>query len=105
MSLIAVITTVDQREQAHRIATTLVQRRLAACAQISEIDSIYRWQGEVRQEPELRILFKTTAEAYAALEAALRELHPYALPQIVALPVEQVFAPYAQWVNEQVDSR
>jgi periplasmic divalent cation tolerance protein len=104
MTLIAVFTTVDQREQAQRIATTLVQRRLAACAQISEIDSIYSWQGEVRQEAELRIVFKTTAAAYPALEAALRELHPYTLPQIVALPVEHAFAPYAQWVHEQVDS-
>jgi periplasmic divalent cation tolerance protein len=104
MTLIAVFTTVDQREQAQRIATTLVQRRLAACAQISEIDSIYSWQGEVREEAELRIVFKTPAAAYAALEAALRERHPYTLPQIVALPVEYAFAPYAQWVTEQVDS-
>jgi periplasmic divalent cation tolerance protein len=65
MKPIAVVTTVASREEAHRLARMLVERKLAACAQISEIESVYRWKGEVQQEPEFRILFKTT-EAWIA---------------------------------------
>ena len=59
MKPIAVVTTVANREDAHRLPRTLVERKLAACAQISEIESIYHWKGEVQQERELRVLFKT----------------------------------------------
>lgn len=103
MKLLAVLTTVGDREQAQRLAHELVQRRLAACAQISAIDSVYCWQGELRQDSEQRVLFKTTAAAYPELEAALRELHPYELPQIVAFALSPVFEPYARWVAGQTD--
>ena len=101
MALLAVLTTVANRDQAQRLAQAMVERRLAACAQINPIDSVYRWQGEVRQESEQRVLFKTTEAAYPALQAALLEQHPYELPQIVAFTLSPVFEPYAQWVAEQ----
>jgi len=100
MKLIAVYTTVASRDDARRMARALVERRLAACAQISEIESFYAWQGAVQDEPEWRILFKTTVERYAALEAAICELHPYELPAIHAVSVAQAFAPYADWVEQ-----
>ena len=71
MKPIAVVTTVANREDAHRLARTLVERKLAACAQISEIESIYHWQGEVQQAPELRVLFKTTDERYELVESTI----------------------------------
>jgi len=100
MKPIAVVTTVANREDAHRLARTLVERKLAACAQISEIESIYHWQGEVQQEPELRILFKTTDERYTLVESTIRELHPYELPAIHAFAFEHVYAAYAEWIAE-----
>jgi periplasmic divalent cation tolerance protein len=100
MKLIAVYTTVARRGDARRMARALVERKLAACAQISEIESFYSWQGTVQNEPEWRILFKTTVERYAAVEAAIRELHGYELPAIHAVLMEHVFAPYADWVEK-----
>ena len=103
MDLIAVTTTVSDAEQARRLAREVVQRRLAACAQISQIESCYVWQGQMQHEPERRIVFKTTRAAWPALHAALAELHPYELPQIVATPLEPVSEDYARWVAGQVD--
>jgi periplasmic divalent cation tolerance protein len=99
MDCVAVITTVGSRDQARAIARTLVERGLVACAQISEIESLYRWDGALQDEPEWRLLLKTVAARYDAVEAAIRALHPYALPAIYALPVERAFAPYAEWVR------
>ena len=100
MKPIAVVTTVANREDAHRLAHTLVERKLAACAQISEIESIYRWQGEVQQSAELRVLFKTTDERYELVESTIRELHPYELPAIHAFAFEHVYPAYAEWIAE-----
>ena len=93
-----VVTTVGSADEARAMAHTMVERRLAACAQISAIESVYRWQGQVEQQGEFRLLFKTRAERYAELEAAIRAIHPYQLPAIHALPTVQAFAPYADWV-------
>ena len=93
-----VVTTVGSRDEADRLARTLVERRLAACAQISAIDSYYAWQGEIRHDAEFRILFKVAASAYDAAEQAIRDLHSYEVPAIHAIPVERAHAPYADWV-------
>ena len=101
-SLLLVLTTVATRADADALARAMVEQRLAACAQISAIDSVYRWQGAVQSEGEFRVLFKTTAERYPALEAALRSSHPYELPAIVALPVVQALPAFADWVAHEV---
>ena len=98
-----VLTNLPDAASAERIARLLVEQRLAACAQISAIDSVYRWQGAVQSEGEFRVLFKTTAERYPALEAALRSSHPYKLPAIVALPVVQALPAFADWVITEVN--
>ena len=95
----AVVKTVANREEAHRLARSLVERKPAACAQISEIESVYRWQGEVRQESEYRILFKTT-ERYERVESTIRDLHSYELPAIHAFAFEHVLPAYAAWIAE-----
>jgi periplasmic divalent cation tolerance protein len=99
--LLAVYTTVANEGDALAMARDLVERRLAACAQIEPIRSLYRWQGSVHDEPEFRILFKTTDAQYAAVEAAIRELHPYELPAIHAVEAARVHEPYAQWVADE----
>ena len=100
MSPIAVVTTVATLDDARRLARALVEQRLAACAQISAIESVYRWEGALQQETEHRVLFKTVHERYAEVEAAIRALHPYELPAIHALPFAEVFPAYAAWVSE-----
>ena len=100
MKLLAVYTTVASPDAARRMARTLVERRLAACAQIGEIESFYVWQGEVANERELRVLFKSTEARWPALEAAIRELHDYELPAIHAVALEQVEPAYGRWIEE-----
>jgi periplasmic divalent cation tolerance protein len=99
MKPIAVVTTIGSLEEAQSMARALVERRLAACAQISEIESYYTWNDAVQNEKEYRVLFKTTGERYQAIEAAIRELHSYELPAIHALPFEHVYAPYGEWIE------
>jgi periplasmic divalent cation tolerance protein len=100
MKPIAVITTAGSLAEARTLAEAVIQRRLAACAQINEIESFYHWKGAVQNEKEWRILFKTTDEQYPAVERLLRELHSYELPAIYACAVERAFEPYAQWIAE-----
>jgi periplasmic divalent cation tolerance protein len=105
MKLLAVSTTVATLDAARKVARTLVERRLAACAEISPIESFYAWQGKIANDPEFRILFKTTEERYPAVEAAIRELHEYELPAIDAVPVERVSEAYGRWVEETTLAR
>lgn len=98
MKLIAVFTTAGSLDEARTLARTLVERKLAACAQISEIESFYHWNGAVQNDKEFRILFKTTDAQYNAVERAIRELHSYELPAIFSLPVNAAYVPYAEWL-------
>lgn len=104
MTPVAVVTTVGSRAEAQAIAHALVQRRLAACAQISDIHSVYRWQGQVEQADECRVVVKTTRECYAQVEQAIRELHSYELPAIHAWTFDEISAPYAEWIVQSCDA-
>jgi periplasmic divalent cation tolerance protein len=86
---VVVLSTVAGAEDAERIARELVERRLAACVNVVPgLVSLYRWKGAVSKDEERLLLIKTRRERYDALAQALQELHPYELPEIVALPVE-----------------
>lgn len=100
MKLIAVFTTVGTLDQAREIAGVLVERKLVACAQISEIESFYRWKGALQNDKEFRVLLKTSAARYEAVEAAIRELHSYELPAIHAFEITHAYEPYAAWVEQ-----
>ncbi len=104
MSLIAVITTTDSIESAQQIASALVEQGLAACVQVSRIESFYTWQDEIQNDEEFRLLAKTTKEQYAAVEAAILELHTYELPAIFALETSKAYGPYVNWVAENSTS-
>jgi periplasmic divalent cation tolerance protein len=95
-----VVITLATREQALTLGREMVERRLAACAQVSAIDSVYRWNGAVEQDAEFRLLLKTQPALYAALEAGLRDRHPYELPAIHAIATVQAEAAYAAWVQD-----
>lgn len=102
-SLQVVLLTFPSIEKAREIASALVESQLAACVNlVPAIESIYRWQGSVQREAEVLGIVKTTAAALPALEARVRELHPYEVPEFIALAPHHVFAPYAAWVAESV---
>jgi periplasmic divalent cation tolerance protein len=100
LKLLAVSTTVATLESARQIARALVERRLAACAEIAPIESLYRWKGALANDSEFRIVCKTTEARYPAVAAAIGELHAYELPAIEAVALERVHEPYARWVEE-----
>jgi periplasmic divalent cation tolerance protein len=96
---IVVLTTTDSREEADRIATSLIERSLAACVQIiGPISSVYRWEGSVTQSAEWLCLVKSTRNLYPQLEAAICELHSYEVPEILALPVVECHTAYLTWL-------
>lgn len=104
MTPIAVVTTVATREEARAIAESLVSRRLAACAQLAPIESLFFWDGALQDAAEVRLLLKTTADRYDAVEQAIRELHPYELPAIHAVALDRVHAAYAAWIVDNSSS-
>jgi periplasmic divalent cation tolerance protein len=94
-------TAVTDRQQADRLAGLLVERKLAACVQSCPITSTYRWQGKIEQGSEILLLIKTTATRVAALRDALEREHPYKVPEIITMDVDDVSGPYADWAEEQ----
>jgi len=100
---IVVLMTAANRSEAGRIAEMLVSTRLAACVQIlPEIQSVYRWQGEVMRESEALLLAKTTKDKFDDLDRAVREIHSYETPEIVVLPVIAVSGPYLEWLQAAI---
>ncbi len=88
--------------RARSLARRLVERRVAACANVVPgVKSIYRWQGKVEEAAESLLILKTTTSKVKQLEKAVVELHPYDVPEVVVLPVEHSLAAYADWVNEE----
>ncbi len=101
--IIQVTTTTASKDDADRIATTLVDRRLAACAHVSgPIASVYWWQGKVERAEEWVCSVKTRDELFPLVEDSIRQLHTYEVPQIVAVPVVEGNAAYLRWLSEQV---
>jgi periplasmic divalent cation tolerance protein len=99
MQTLLVLTNCPDQATADSIAQAVVGSRLAACVNIlAPVRSLYRWQGAVESATEIPLLIKSTATAYPALEARIRELHPYEVPEIVALPITQGLPAYLNWV-------
>ena len=98
-----VYVTAGDRDEARRIATTLVEERLAACANIlGQIESVYHWEGAVQSSDEVAFLAKTTEACFDALAARVRELHSYELPCIVAVPLARGEAAFLGWIQENI---
>jgi len=91
--------TCPDQATAERIAETLVDERLAACVNlVPGLTSIYRWQGQIQRDAEWLLIIKTRRTVYSLLEARLRELHPYEVPEIIALPIQAGLAAYLDWI-------
>ena len=99
---IVVLMTAANREEANQIAEMLVSARLAACVQIlNEIESVYRWQGEVKREQEILLLAKTSRARFEELESKVRAMHSYETPEIIALPITAASEPYLKWLLDE----
>jgi len=100
---LVVLCTLPDREQATRLARALVEERLAACASlVPGLTSVYRWQGAIQQDEEVLLLVKTTQAVYTRLEQRIRALHPYELPEIIAVPIQTGQADYLKWIQESL---
>jgi periplasmic divalent cation tolerance protein len=97
-----VLVTVGSLQEAEAIASALVEAKLAACVSLFPIHSIYRWKGELHKEQEWQLLIKTDNRQFSSLEAKIRELHSYEVPEIIALPILFGSLPYLQWISEQM---
>ena len=99
--VLLVLSTFPDIETARRISRQLVEGRCAACANIlPQVESIYWWETEVETGNEALVLFKTSADRYEALETTLRQLHPYEVPEIIALPIGAGLPEYLGWVTK-----
>lgn len=101
---VVVLSTCPDRDRALAIARALVDEGLAACVNVLDgVRSIYRWQGAVHDDAEVLCVAKTTAARFEALRARLVELHPYEVPEVIALPVSAGHAPYLAWLAGAVE--
>jgi periplasmic divalent cation tolerance protein len=98
----AVLTTAPNAEVGGLIARALVEERFAACVNvIPGVRSIYRWEGEVQDDPEVVLIIKTRADRCEALAARIKDLHPYDLPEVLVLPAVGGSAPYLAWIETE----
>jgi|ERR1700741_3178330 periplasmic divalent cation tolerance protein len=98
-----VLSTAGSEEEARKIAHHLVEQQLAACVNIvPQIESIYRWQGKVESSREWLLVIKTSADKFAAVRDAIRELHSYDLPECIAIAIDDGSAAYLEWIGESI---
>ena len=98
-----VLTTCGSLEEARSISHALVERQLAACGNIApQIESVYRWQGEIETATEWLLVIKTTIDAFDRVREALNELHSYELPECIELAIEDGIAAYLEWIGDSV---
>jgi periplasmic divalent cation tolerance protein len=102
MESLLILTNCPDEASANQIALAVVEARLAACVNIlPRMQSIYRWQGTVESASEIPLLIKSTAATYPALEKCITELHPYDVPEIIALPITQGLPAYLNWLSAE----
>jgi periplasmic divalent cation tolerance protein len=100
---IQVVTTAERREDAERIARTLVEERLAACVQVlGPITSTYWWGGKIETTQEWQCWAKSRLNLYGQIEQAIRRIHPYDVPEILALPILEGSPDYLAWLDGEV---
>jgi periplasmic divalent cation tolerance protein len=99
-----VLTSAPNEEVAEQLARLLVERRLAACVNIlPAMRSIYRWEGQVEVASELAMQIKTTVAHYTELECAIKAVHPYAVPEIIAIPIVDGLKAYLNWIQQETN--
>ena len=105
LETLLVITNLPDRASAETLAHALVERRAAACVNIlAPCRSVYRWKGAVETAEEFPLFAKTTRDRYSLLERVVRELHPYELPEIIAVPMIDGLPTYLSWIDQSLES-
>ena len=100
---ILILTTVNSWERAKEIALRLIEEKLSACVTISSLaTSFYRWKGKINEEKEYIVFIKSKKEIYNYIEERVKELHPYEIPEIIALPIEKGLKEYLTWIDNEV---
>jgi periplasmic divalent cation tolerance protein len=100
-----VLCTVPDRDSAEEMANILIADNLAACVNILPgITSVYRWEDKIEQGNELLLVIKTARTAYKALQAKIVDLHPYELPEIIAVPIEDGLPAYLNWLTQSLET-
>ncbi len=103
-SFIQISTTTETKKQAQKIAKYLVEQKLAACVQITgPIESTYRWKGKVETAGEYLCLIKTRTTLFKKVEAAIKKMHPYETPEIIAVPIVKGSREYLNWLNDETE--
>ena len=98
-----VLTTIGSEEEAARLARSLVERRLVACVNdAGAVRSFFTWKGKLEDDSEHLLVMKTRADRYAELEAALQDLHPYEVPEVIAIRIDRGSKAYLAWIDENV---
>ena len=101
--ILLVLTNLPDRDAAVKLAHAVIDEKAAACVNIlAACTSVYRWRGVFENATEIPLLIKTTAARYAVLEAVIRRVHPYELPEIIAVPLAQGLPGYLQWIADEV---
>jgi Uncharacterized protein involved in tolerance to divalent cations len=102
-SYIQVITTTEKKEDAEKIAMTLVEKKLAACVQIAgPITSNYRWKGNIETAEEWQCVIKSRGDLYEEIERAIKSVHPYEVPEIIAVPIVAGSGDYLEWLQGEL---
>lgn len=99
-----VYTTLPKLRKARQLAKALVRERLIACANIFKVDSVYRWEGEIEEAREYGMILKTRAQLYPQLESRIKELHPYDVPAVVVLAIENGSPEYLSWIGRETSA-
>lgn len=99
---IQVVTTTDSIESAERISSAVVEDRLAACVQISQCTSIYRWQGKVENAAEYVCTMKSRSDLFELLESTVKKVHPYEVPELLATGIRSVGSDYLAWLESEL---
>lgn len=103
---LVIFVTASNKDEAASIAEALVSERLAACVNIvSQIESVYRWEGKITRDSETLMIIKTTDERYQDIERRVKELHSYSVPEVIALRIERGSEGYLNWLRDSVSDR
>ncbi len=105
MNYSIVITTCPNRYEASSLAKKLVEAKLAACVQLSQIESVYVWKGNACEDEEIKLLIKTRRELYPELEAFIKANHSYQVPEIIMVAIEDGLGAYLDWVDDNTRDR
>ncbi len=95
------LTTLKNKAEAESLAKILLEEKLCACIQLFPISSYYHWEGKMENSDEFLLLIKTKQALYAEVEKRILELHPYDVPEIISLPVEEGFSGYLDWIRKE----